>query len=233
MFSARRRGSNAVAVDILFPKPRRIKVTRTSATSIGDNPRVPRSLRLVTYNAFGSGGEAGRPWLDLGIAGVWGRFKILVLVCIRLLSKINQEEGGVMMRGRFIGAAVLMLVLGWGQSVCSAAETAPKENKGLKTGKTEIVDLGPEIEGMQGRELRLRVLTIEPGGHIGIHSHKDRPSVAYFLQGTDTVTYADGTKKQFHAGDVTSANKGTTHWHENSGTEPVVLIIADIFHPKK
>ena len=31
--------------------------------------------------------------------------------------------------------------------------------------------------------MRMRMLTIEPGGHIGIHSHKDRPAVAYFLQG--------------------------------------------------
>jgi hypothetical protein len=28
---------------------------------------------------------------------------------------------------------------------------------------------------MAGRQLRLRVLKIEPSGHIGLHSHKDLP----------------------------------------------------------
>jgi quercetin dioxygenase-like cupin family protein len=41
---------------------------------------------------------------------------------------------------------------------------------------------------MQGRQLRMRILAIDPGGYIGIHSHKDRPAVVYFLKGTDTVT---------------------------------------------
>ena len=128
---------------------------------------------------------------------------------------------------------VLALGFGWGISLANAQDAAPKENKGLKTGKTEIVELGPEIAGMDGRQLRMRVLTIEPGGHIGLHSHKDRPSVAYFLQGSDTVTYADGSQKHFKAGDITSANKGTTHWHRYDGKDPVVLLITHIYHPKK
>jgi len=130
-------------------------------------------------------------------------------------------------------AILLAVSLGWAIPVVAAQDAAPKGNKGLQTGATEIVDLGPEIPGMNGRQLRLRVLTIEPGGYIGIHSHKDRPSVAYFLQGSDTVTFADGTVKHFKAGDITSANKNTTHWHRNEGTEPVVLIVTDIYHPAK
>lgn len=56
-----------------------------------------------------------------------------------------------------------------------------------RSGETTVVDLGPEIEGMAGRQLRMRVLTIEPGGYIGLHSHEDRPAVVYFMQGTDEV----------------------------------------------
>jgi hypothetical protein len=47
------------------------------------------------------------------------------------------------------------------------AADAPKDNKGYTTGKTVAVELGPEFAGMDGRQLRLRVLTIEPGGHVG------------------------------------------------------------------
>jgi quercetin dioxygenase-like cupin family protein len=115
----------------------------------------------------------------------------------------------------------------------AVAEDAPKDNKGFTTSKTVAVDLGSEIEGMTGRQLRMRVLTIEPGGHIGLHSHKDRPAVVYFLQGTDTVISADGASKTFHAGDTSSATKETTHWHRNDGKDNVVLIAVDIFNMPK
>jgi len=115
----------------------------------------------------------------------------------------------------------------------AVAEDAPKDNKGFTTSKTVAVDLGSEIEGMTRRQLRMRVPTIEPGGHIGLHSHKDRPAVVYFLQGTDTVISTDGASKTFHAGDTSSATKETTHWHRNDGKDNVVLIAVDIFNMPK
>jgi quercetin dioxygenase-like cupin family protein len=125
------------------------------------------------------------------------------------------------------------LVLNYGQQVANSQQAAPKDNKGFKATVQQVVDLGPEIEGMEGRQLRMRLLTIEPGGYIGIHSHKDRPAVVYFLQGTDTVTLEDGTMKVFRPGDTSSANKDTMHWHRNDGKEPVVLIAVDVFHNAK
>ena len=86
---------------------------------------------------------------------------------------------------------------------------------------------------MAGRQLRLRLLTIEPGGHIGIHSHKDRPAVVYFLTGKDTVTFADGTSKTFGPGDTSSANKETSHWHHNDGNDTVTLVAVDVFKAAK
>jgi len=69
-------------------------------------------------------------------------------------------------------------VLGLGANFAWAAE-APKDNKGYTASKTTVVELGPEFEGMAGRQLRLRLLTIEPGGYIGLHNHKDRPAVVF------------------------------------------------------
>jgi quercetin dioxygenase-like cupin family protein len=128
---------------------------------------------------------------------------------------------------------LLAVVLAFAPQFAYAKQAAPKDNKGFKTTKTVTVDLGPEIEGMQGRQLRMRMLIIEPGGHIGIHNHKDRPAVVYFLKGTDIVTFGDGTEKRFNPGDMSTATKDTIHWHRNDGNEPVVLIAADIFHKKK
>jgi quercetin dioxygenase-like cupin family protein len=123
-------------------------------------------------------------------------------------------------------------VLGWGAKTASA-EDAPKGNKGFTASKTTIVDLGPEIEGMAGRQLRLRLLTIEPGGYIGLHSHKNRPAVVYFLQGTDEVGLEDGSKKIMHPGDTSTATNKTTHYHRNIGQDNVMLIAVDVFQPKK
>lgn len=123
-------------------------------------------------------------------------------------------------------------VLGFG-ATAAGAEDAPKGNKGFTASKTTTVELGPEIDGMAGRQLRMRVLTIEPGGYIGIHSHKDRPAVVYFMQGTDEVGLADGTTKILHPGDTSVATSNTTHYHRNVGKDNVVLIAVDVFHPKK
>src|SRR4051794_4863657 len=93
-----------------------------------------------------------------------------------------------------------LLMLGAGSALAltasayhAVAEDAPKDNQGYTTLKSVMIDLGKEIPTMAGWQLRLRLLNIAPGGHIGVHSHKDRPSVVYFQQGTDVVTNEDGT----------------------------------------
>jgi quercetin dioxygenase-like cupin family protein len=126
-------------------------------------------------------------------------------------------------------ASIAALVL----ASMAQAQEAPKDNKGFTTLKSEVVDLGPEIAGMEGRQLRLRLLRIEPGGHIGVHSHKDRPAVVYFLTGADTVHSGDRTSKVFKPGDTGSANHATTHWHRNDGQEDVLFIAVDILNKQK
>jgi quercetin dioxygenase-like cupin family protein len=114
-------------------------------------------------------------------------------------------------------------------SACVAfAEDAPTDNKGYTTPKTVVIDLGDQIPTMAGWQLRLRILNIAPGGYIGLHNHKDRPSVVYFHEGTDVVTNEDGTSKTFHPGDTTTEGVNTVHWHKNSGDDGVVIYTADL-----
>jgi quercetin dioxygenase-like cupin family protein len=121
----------------------------------------------------------------------------------------------------------LMLCVGFGS--VNGQQAAPTETKGFTVKPLSAVDLGPEIEGMAGRQLRMRMITIEPGGFLGIHSHKDRPGTVYVLQGKFTVHLGD-VVKEYGVGDTWSENKETTHWLENKGTTPAVLIATDIFH---
>ena len=126
---------------------------------------------------------------------------------------------------------VLALVVAFGLGTAIGQQSPPKDNKGLTVGKTATRDLGGEIEGMQGWQLRLRVLNLEPGGVIGVHSHRDRPAVAYVLQGTLTEHPDGGAMREHPKGDAWSEGKGTTHWAENKGKTSVVLITGDILKP--
>jgi quercetin dioxygenase-like cupin family protein len=108
-------------------------------------------------------------------------------------------------------------------------EQTAHETKGVTIRQLAAVDLGPEIEGMAGRQLRMRLVSIEPGGVIGpIHNHIDRPGVVYILQGTIT-DHRNGAAKEYGPGLGWPEDKNTTHWLENRGTKTAVEISVDIF----
>jgi quercetin dioxygenase-like cupin family protein len=127
-----------------------------------------------------------------------------------------------------LASCFLGLVLSAGFGSANGQQAAPPETKGFTAKQLATVDLGPEIEGMGGRQLRMRMLTIEPGGFIAIHNHKDRPGTVYVLQGKLTVHLGD-VVKEYGVGDTWSENKGTTHSLENKGSTPAVFIAVDIF----
>ena len=106
-------------------------------------------------------------------------------------------------------------------------ELAP-ETKGVMVELLSTLDLGPEIEGMTGRQLRMRRVTIEPGGVFGpVHSHVDRPGAVFILQGTIT-DHRDGVATDYGPGVGWSEDRNTTHWLENRGTIAAVEISVDI-----
>ena len=107
-------------------------------------------------------------------------------------------------------------------------EQASHETKGVTTELLGVVDLGPEIEGLAGRQLRMRLVTIEPGGVFGpLHDHKGRPGIVYILQGTIT-DHRDGTSTDYGPGLGWPEDRNTLHWLENRGTVAAVEISVDI-----
>jgi quercetin dioxygenase-like cupin family protein len=113
------------------------------------------------------------------------------------------------------------------ESAMKNDQTTP-ETKGVTVKLLAAVDLGLEIEGMAGRQFRMRMVTIEPGGVYGpIHDHKDRPGLVYILQGTIT-DHRNGVAKEYGPGVGWPEDKNTMHWLENRGTTPAVEISVDI-----
>ena len=112
--------------------------------------------------------------------------------------------------------------------VAPVSAQAPMQTKGVTEKLLATVDLGPEIEGMAGRQLRMRLITIEPGGATAIHSHKDRPGTVYILQGKIT-DHRDDVATEYGQGVGWPEDNGTTHWIQNAGTMQAVEISVDIF----
>ena len=94
-----------------------------------------------------------------------------------------------------------------------------------------MLDLSDELDSTRGRPLRLRKLTLQPGGVLGLHDHVDRPAVGYLLQGQMTY-HPDGKPAQvINPGGSFAEGRATTHWAESTGNVPAVWIAADIPKP--
>ena len=102
------------------------------------------------------------------------------------------------------------------------------ETRGVTSDVLATVDLGPEIAGMAGRQLRLRKFTFAPGAVFGpMHDHKNRPGIVYVLEGTIT-DHRDGVATDYGPGVGWPEDRNTRHWLENRGSTPAVEISVDV-----
>ncbi|MGE0598818.1 MAG: cupin domain-containing protein [Dehalococcoidia bacterium] len=106
-------------------------------------------------------------------------------------------------------------------------EVAPP-TQGVTSELLATIDLGPEIEGMAGHQLRMRKFTFAPGAVFGpLHDHKGRPGTVYILQGIIT-DHRDGIATDYGPGVGWPEDHNTLHWLENRGTDMAVEISVDI-----
>ena len=105
------------------------------------------------------------------------------------------------------------------------AQTA--EPKGPTAKPLLNLDLAPEMDTVQGRTLRMQLTTYEPGSSNKPHSHKDRPEVVYILSGR-VIEHRGDVAKEYGPGDLFTADHTTTHWMENKGTVPAVMLVTGI-----
>ena len=114
-----------------------------------------------------------------------------------------------------------------GTSDLSKAPTMPK---GVTDDVLSAIQLGPEIN-VDGRQLRTRRLVVQPGGIVPLHSHKDRPALIYVISGSITEhSSACGAPIEHKAGEISREADGLSHYWENHGKEPAVLLSSDVFH---
>jgi quercetin dioxygenase-like cupin family protein len=127
--------------------------------------------------------------------------------------------------------AISGMALAFAVGVAVGQNTPPTENKGVKVSPPTALDLANEIDSVAGRQLRMRVVTIEPGGVVAMHSHNGRPAVAYALQGTLIEHLENGDVHEHPQGESWTEDRNTNHWAENKSDKPVMVIAVDVFKP--
>ena len=107
----------------------------------------------------------------------------------------------------------------------------PPQNVGQSEEALRSLDLTSELESAKGRPLRMRRITVQPGGALALHNHVDRPAVTYMLSGEMTYHQEGRPDTVIRAGQGFAEGRATTHWGENTGKVPAVWIAVDIPRP--
>ena len=109
--------------------------------------------------------------------------------------------------------------------------TPPEKMRGMNVSAPTALDLSQEVDGVEGRHLRVRVITFEPGGAAPLHSHKGRPGIVYVLKGTLTEHVEGKGVFDHHVGDTFVEDKNTVHWAENRTSQTTVVLASDVYKP--
>jgi quercetin dioxygenase-like cupin family protein len=90
------------------------------------------------------------------------------------------------------------------------------------------IDLGSEIEGMAGFQLRMRRFTFEPGAVFGpLHDHVGRPGTVFVLEG-EITDHREGVATDYGPGLGWPEDRTTRHWLENRGAVRAVEVSVDV-----
>ena len=143
---------------------------------------------------------------------------------------------------RLMASAATLTMAGLAHAgVCPADKVAANDLPGAATAPVGVVDtelasidLAKENVKLDQRRLRLRQMTIAPGGVVPMHSHEDRPALIMVNSGEIYEYNSKCSVPILHkAGEVAREFMGTKHWWKNTGSQAVNLTIGDIVNDKK
>jgi quercetin dioxygenase-like cupin family protein len=114
----------------------------------------------------------------------------------------------------------------------NVTKPGPSAPTGVEDKVIASIDLAPLGNGLAGRKMRMRKLTVQPGGIVPWHSHEARPANIYIISGSITEYRSSCSVPIEHkAGDVTAEFGALSHWWKNNTDKPTVLISSDILPP--
>ena len=123
------------------------------------------------------------------------------------------------------------LTMAFASGYAAGQRQPPPANVGQSQEMLRSLDLTGELQSVKGRPLRMRKITLQPGGIQAVHNHVDRPTLTYLLQGQMTYHQEGKPDVVVNPGDGSAEGRSTTHWGENTGKVPAVWIAVDIPTP--
>ncbi|MEO0999729.1 MAG: cupin domain-containing protein [Pseudomonadota bacterium] len=130
------------------------------------------------------------------------------------------------MRALLLTAALLVPVAAFAQDDF----TGPRQGRGISNETLGLIPLGQYIESHEDRTMRMRYWEVEPGGVVPLHSHANRPSMIYIMEGTIVEHRSDlDEPKVYGPGGVSIEAGPVLHWWENTGDVTVKMIAFDVF----
>ena len=135
----------------------------------------------------------------------------------------------------FINLAILGtgLVIGFAQG--QTQRQPPTEHEGVSVvplGVLSEASLKTQI-GLSGYEMKLREITVEPGGAIKEHSHATRPGLVQTISGS-WIEVRNGMETEYPVTQKMALveDENTVHWLYNNGNEPAVAIVCGLAQVK-
>ena len=110
------------------------------------------------------------------------------------------------------------------------AHHGPTESVNISAELIGAVDLA-NVEELESKQVRVRLITIKPGGKVAVHQHDDRPGLAQILSGV-AVEYRGLKAIHHNPGSIAFEQDGDTHWWHNPYEEEVRALVVDIL-PKE
>jgi quercetin dioxygenase-like cupin family protein len=147
----------------------------------------------------------------------------------KAISRYRNSQREKMMITKIV-TMLAVLTIG-GALDMAAAQQAPTENKGVKPEVLSGLPLAKQgLDDLSQRQMRMRQITLEPGGVVGFHSHKDRPALSYIIKGSLTEHRKGSPDRTYKVGEAIAEGTDVDHWAENaSSSEPVVIVSVDLF----
>ncbi|MGZ5911186.1 MAG: cupin domain-containing protein [Reyranella sp.] len=118
-----------------------------------------------------------------------------------------------------------------GQMRADATKPSTAAAKAVTDQVLSMIDLADEKVALKAHTMRVRKLEVQPGGIVPWHSHGDRPALIYIVSGEIYENASNCAVPILHkAGEVARETHATSHWWNNAGKVPVVLLSFDILH---
>lgn len=108
---------------------------------------------------------------------------------------------------------------------------APRQTRDVSTKDLGAIALSQEFRSLNDRVFRARLITIEPGGSVAWHEHRQRPGVAYLLSGSLVEIRDEGQGPRRilrRQGDAVFEQTGVRHGWTNTSALPATALVVDV-----